>query len=476
VPFRNRGRKLGSPLRKLLLAALALVALTPAGAQAFAVQEVGGLNSPANGIALGPDGNVWAAEEAAESVVRVSPSGDVVGRIPVSGEPVAIAPGPGGRVWATLPESHQLVWFDALAPSPTAHSISTGGGCEPIAIALGGGTGFMYFSKPSDGVCTSEIGRVKDDGTGAVESFATFGATPVGQAFDLLVYNGKLFVPDFGGDVVQRVGLPALSLEAVVNMPAGGGPIGIAADSPGNIWVTLFSLGKLAAAPAGFASGANATVLTPTGGDLVEPIGIVEGADGNMYAPSANSQLLAATAQPTFAFTPLPAGSEPLEVANGSARDLWVTDAANTRLFHLYNPPAPSPVTSTSTTAAPVVTAKPAPKLSLSGKSKQRLGSFVQLQVSCTVSPCSTSATGALKIKTGGKGAAAQPKLTAAKSAQVPAGKPIVLKLKIPAKARAAAAKALDEKGGKVTAKITVKGKSGSANTPITVFKVTLKK
>jgi streptogramin lyase len=473
VLFKNRGWKVGSPLRKVLLAALALVALTPAGAQAFALQEVGGLNSPAAGIALGPDGNIWAAEETAESIVRVSPSGEIVGRIPVGGEPAFVAAGPGGRVWATLPESHKLVWFDALAPSPTAHDISTGGGCEPIAI-VSGGNGFMYFSKPSDGLCTSEIGRVKDDGTGPVESFATFGATPVGQAFDLLVYSGKLFVPDFGADVVQRVDLSGLSMEAVINLPVGGGPQGIAADGAGNVWVALFSSGKLAYAPAGAASGTNATALTPTGGSLVEPFGIAAGSDGKMYVPSANSQLLAATTLPSFAFSPLPAGSTPFEITNGANGDLWVTDEAGTRLFHLYNPPAPSPAPAP--TAAPVATVKPAPKLSLSGKSKQKLGNVVQLKVSCTVTPCNASATGALKIKPGGKGATTQPKLTAAKSTAVPAGKSIVLKLKIPAKAREAAAKALDEKGGKVTAKITVKGKAGSNNTPTTFFKVTLKK
>lgn len=465
--LRTRGRKLGSPLRKVLLAALALVALTPAGAQAFALQEVSGLNSPANGIALGPDGNIWAAEEAAESVVRVSPSGSIVGRIPVGAEPFAVATGPGGRVWVTLPEGHGLVWFDATSPTPTAHFVSTGPAkCSPGAIA-DGGNGSMYFTMPFDGACTSEIGHVNADGTGFGST-----ATVAGNTYDILIRGGKLYSPDFDADKIRRLSLPGLSQEAEISTPAGAGAQSVAADGTGNIWVTLFNTGQLAYFPASASSG-SATVLTPSGGSLVEPFGIVEGPDGKMYVPGVNSQLLAATALPSFAFTPMPAGSEPWDVANGPSGDLWITDIGGNRLLHLYNPP-PSPTPSPP--AASAATAKPAPKLSLSGKSKQKLGSVVQLKVSCSVSPCSAGATGALKLKPGGKGATTQPKLTAAKSVPVPAGKAVVLKLKVPAKAKEAAAKLLDEKGGKVTAKITVTGRGDGGSAPTAVFKVTLKR
>jgi streptogramin lyase len=475
VPFHTPGRKLGSPLRKVLLAALALVALTPASSQGFALQEVGGLSSPANGIALGPDGNIWAAEEGAETLVRVSPSGQILGHYPVLGEPVAVATGPGGRVWTSVQESNKLVWFDATSPSPTGHSISTGAAskCGPVAI-VSGGNGFMYFSEPSDGSCTNELGRVKDDGTGPVESFATLGAAPVGQAFDLAVFGGKLFAPDFENDVVRRFALSPLSPEAAIN--AAGNPDGIAVDTLGNVTVTLFSTGKLAQFPAGAPSG-NATILTPTGGTLAEPFGIVTGFDGNTYATSTGgARLLTVTAGPTFAFSPLPVGSEPWAIVNGPDKDLWITDLANTRLLHLYNPPPPATTpTGPTTTTAPPAEKKPTPKLSLSGRSKQTLGNFVQLKVSCSVSPCSVGAAGILKIKPA-KGAATQPKLKAVKNLSVPAGKPTVLKLKIPARAKEAATKALAGKGGKASAKITVLGQGDGGSSPATVFKVTLKK
>lgn len=470
MPF-TPSRRLRSPLRKVLLAALALVVLTPASSQAFVLQEVG-LSAAAAGLALGPDGNVWAAEEANASVVRVSSAGTVVGRIAVAGEPTSVAAGPGGRVWAALPESHELVWFDATAPAPSAHYVSTGpANCGPEAIA-DGGNGLMYFSMPTDGTCTSRIGHVNADGSGFGST-----ATEAGNSYDIEVSGGKLFSPDFSGDAIRRLALPLLNQEAALETPAGSGPNGITVDSAGNVWTTLYITGQLAYAPAGAVNGTKASVLTPTGGSLVEPFGIVEGADGKMYVPSVNSQLLAATTLPSFAFMPMPVGSEPWDVAKGANGDLWVTDVASTRLLHLSSPPAPAPVpVSGTTTSPPAPVAKvTAPALSLSGKSKQVLGNFVQLKASCAGGPCSLSASGALKLNPAGKGRTTQPKLKAVQNLKVAAGKQVVLKLKIPAKAKKQAAAVLAEKGGKASAKITVKGTGAGAPGPA-VFKVTLKK
>ena len=56
------------------LAALGLVAaLFTSSAQAAVFQDRGPLLSATNGIALGPDGNFWVAEEFNDSVVRMTP-------------------------------------------------------------------------------------------------------------------------------------------------------------------------------------------------------------------------------------------------------------------------------------------------------------------------------------------------------------------------------------------------------------------
>jgi hypothetical protein len=193
------------------LAALALIALAPASSQAFALQEVGGLNSPASGITTSMDGSIWAA----------------------------------------LPKSHELAWFDATSPTPTAHYVSTGPGkCGPGAIAYGG-NGLMYFPMPFDGSCTSELGQVDLDGNGFAST-----ATVAGNSYDVAVINGRLYTPDFDGDVVRRVGLSNLGVvEAVVGTPVGTNPSGIAADGSGRVWVTLYSTGQLAYLPVNAANG-----------------------------------------------------------------------------------------------------------------------------------------------------------------------------------------------------------------------------
>jgi streptogramin lyase len=430
----------------------------PASASAFTVQEVGGLNSGTSGVVLGPDGNIWAAEEGAGSVVRVTPSGQVLNRYPVGSKPTSMAIGPGGRVWVSVTGADMLVWLDATSASPSVHSVSTGAGCGPVAI-VSGGDGQMYFSLPSDGPCgASKIGHTNADGSGGPSTVGS-----LGQAFDLEVLSGKLFIPDFEGDVVRRVALGTLSPEAEIDTPAGSGPDGIAADGAGNLWVTLFSTGRVAHFPASQGSG-EATALTPTGGVLSNPFGIVAGADGSMYVASpGNAKVLGITATLTYTFTSLPFDAEPWQVANGPNGEIWVTDQASTRLFRLYNPSA-----SGGDGGGGGNGAKGPPKLTLSGKKVQQLGRFVKLKASCPDEACTVSATGSLRVPSGkAKGGAKsssgkQLKLQSA-SVHVGAGRTVVLKLKLPAKVKNAVAAAL-KVGKKPVAKIKARAVDGAGN------------
>jgi sugar lactone lactonase YvrE len=431
---------------------------------------VGGLNSPANGIVLGPDGNIWAAEEAAGSVVRMTPSGQVLAHYPVGTLPTSMAVGPGDRVWVSVTGADKLVWFDATSLSPSAHDVSTGAGCGPVGI-VSGGDGQMYFSQPSDGVLcgVNQVGHVNADGSGGLVTTALLGGTtPVGQAFALGVSGGKLFIPDFEGDVVRRAALGTLAPEATIDTPAGSAPDGIAADGAGNLWVTLYVSGQLARFPAGQASGSAAT-LTPTGATLSTPFGIVAGADSSMYvASSGNARLLGVTAAPSYSFTALPFDAEPWQLTNGPNNDLWVTDVANSRLLRVSNDPGaggpggPGP-------------GRPAPKLTLSGRKVQKLGRFVVLKASCGADACTASATGALKVPSAeAKGSAAKQLKLKPAGVHIAAGHTALLKLKIPAKARKAAAEAL-QVGKKPVAKIKARATAAGVLTRPLVRRVTLK-
>jgi streptogramin lyase len=316
------------------LAALAVLLVTAAPAHGAAFQELGGLASYATDVVLGPDGNLWVAEQPNGSVARLTTSGQLIGRFPVGSNPTALAVGPGGRVWVTVPDSDKLTWFDATSASPSSHDVATGSGsnCGAFGIAAGG-NGRMYFTLPTDGVCSgnvSQVGYVNDDGSGTV----TKGGA-VGRAFDLVVSGGKLFVPDFDGNVVRRLSADLATESTVSTGP--GSPQGVAQDGAGNIWTSLFTGGKIARFPASQAGG-SATVLTPTGGTLANPAGLTAGPDGAMYVAGGGSgNLVRVAAGDRFSFFAMPGGGAPFTVSVGSDQDLWMTDGASPRLLRFVD-------------------------------------------------------------------------------------------------------------------------------------------
>jgi sugar lactone lactonase YvrE len=320
-------------MRRTPLAALAVLLLAAGPAHGAAFQEVGGLASYATDVTLGPDGNLWVAEQPNGSVARMTPSGEVIGRFAVGTNPTALAVGPGGRVWVTVPDSDKLTWFDATSPSPSPHDVATGSGSNCGAVGIAAGNGRIYFTLPTDGVCSgnvSQVGFVSDDGSGV----ATKGGA-VGRAFDIAVSGGKLFVPDFDGNVVRRLS-PDLVTESTVSVGSGS-PQGVAADSAGNIWTSLFTDGKLARFPGAQMNG-SATVVTPSGGTLTNPRGLTAGPDGAMYvAGGGSANLVRVGAGDQFSFFAMPGGGAPFGVDPGPDADLWMTDGAARRLLRFVD-------------------------------------------------------------------------------------------------------------------------------------------
>lgn len=322
---------------RAILSILTAFLLAPATGHAFLVQERGALESAANGIVLGPDGNLWVTEQSSGSVVRLAPDGTVVSRHAVGADPTTIAVGPGNRVWVAVTGAKQLVYFDATAPAPAPVVVATGSTCGPVGLAAGG-DGRMYFTLPSDGACNggaSELGTVAGDGTGPVTRAAAGG----GRAYDLEASGGKLYVPDFDGDVIRRVSQgTGFSVETSVGIPtSGGAPNGIAADAAGNLWVTEFSSGKVARfAPS--QSGGAAVEFTPAGGTLTNPFGIVASADGHIYvAGRGSANVVRLDGDGTgFAYYGIP-GSGPFTIVDGPDGDLYLTDQDKPRILRFVN-------------------------------------------------------------------------------------------------------------------------------------------
>jgi virginiamycin B lyase len=149
----------------------AIVLMTPAGV--FTVFPLPWPGSAPDGIATGPDGNVWLAEFYANAIGRVTPQGAFVefpvparpnrrtGALPQS-QPHAIVQGPDGNLWfldlggnkvARLTTAGTLTEF----PIPPHPENPVGG--SPYSIAAGP-DGALWFTEQT----SNRIGRITVDG------------------------------------------------------------------------------------------------------------------------------------------------------------------------------------------------------------------------------------------------------------------------------------------------------------------------
>jgi hypothetical protein len=331
-------------LRRILLAAATSLVLA-APARAESVQDFMDFQSATDGIVLGPDGNFWVAESdrTPGAVVRMTPGGRVLNRFDVGDTPRSLALGPGGRVWVTVNGSDKLVWFDALAANPTAHDKGIGQTCQadlngPWGI-VDGGNNRMYFSVPG----CFQIGSVAADGTG--------NATLVnarGEVYDLAVANGRLFAPDFSGEVVRRLTLPALGVEAQIFVR--NEPSGIVIDGT-DVYVTEEDGDRIAHFAVGEPTGSLAAELISFDRSLEHIFGLAVGADGKVYHNGSNGVL--ARVQPgSGAFEYFDVGGAPWQIVNGPDGELYFTDQEQSRVRRFVDT-APRVTTGAATAASP---------------------------------------------------------------------------------------------------------------------------
>lgn len=340
-------------MRSRLLAAAVLTAAalssSAGSANAALVQPYSVTATATNGIAYGADGNFWVAEAYNDSVVRISPSGTVVGQsIPLGGAPTSIAAGPGGRIWVAVTGADKLAVLDTTQATPTPTFIGTPSNCGPVGI-VDGGDGRMYFSMPNDGAvgCTnpSRIGAVPAGG-GAPTSVDV-----PGEVFDLAVSGGKLFAPDFENDAIRRYALGATPVFETA-LAAAGSPDGITVDPNGILWATAYGTGQVFRfAP----TAAAVTAITPAAPALQGAFGIAAAPDGRIYVLGADSrQVLRLNNDGTGAVAVgTPAGSQPWQIVNGPDGDLFFTDLMAARIFRYVNA-APRPVTGAASASSSV--------------------------------------------------------------------------------------------------------------------------
>lgn len=321
-------------MRRLLAACTAsALACTAAAssAQAAAFDTIGGpFTTITQGIAQGSDGNMYVGQAGNGLLIKLSPSGQKLAEIQLPGNPSVITTGPSNTIWATIPTQKRLARVDVATGTVTDYATDGVGGtiCNPRAV-VDGGDGFMYFSAPT-GCPNPAIGRLNAATGGDLASQPNRG-----EANDLTVASGKLFVPDSGGGVVRRIGLSsALPVDSVTQTPGGGSPSGITVAGS-NIYTTLNGAGQVARFPISQQDG-NATAVAPPGSTFNSPYGIAPFRNGVLAAAPGSSTVASIDGADAYAFTPM-AGLEPFDIALGPDGIYWMTDQSKAQVIRFVD-------------------------------------------------------------------------------------------------------------------------------------------
>ena len=304
-------RTLARPIVLLTVSAVAVVGLaapSPAAvgdATSFALAS----GSTPYGTVLGPDGAIWVATGAANSIARVDAKGTVtnypmptassnprfitvgsdknlwfteqtgnkIGRITTAGvvtefpvttagaEPFAIAPGPDGNLWFTEQVANKIGRITTSGsvtefPIPTAASV-------PYGIVAGpAGSNDMYFTESAG----DKIGKITS--SGAITEFAlSAGSRP----FGISTIGSALWVAEHGSSkLAQLQGTTVLE----ISLPTGTNPLWLTQGPGPTMWVSFFGSSAVAVFTA--AGSLQATYPLEAGS---KPTGLTQGSDGNIW-------------------------------------------------------------------------------------------------------------------------------------------------------------------------------------------------
>jgi virginiamycin B lyase len=307
---------------------------TSAPPTAFVEYPIPSANSNPNGIATGPDGAVWFAEDAegASKIGRISSGGSITeystGLDPNSG-PFAITSGPGNQMWFT-----ESGFTDTCGTTPNGiGSITTDG----TATVTNYTAGFTNCAAPY-GIATGADGNIwfteynasgygKMTTSGAATEFSNI-ATSSAPALMAAGPDGNLWFPESAGGSIVRAAT-AGNPPTATQFPDGNGPYGITAGPDGNLWFTDCSgdgtqdaIGKIDVL-------GNITYYTANLTAASCPIGITTGPDGNIwFTEFSGNNIGRITVTGTITEFAIPtANAVPYFITTGTDGKLYFTEA-----------------------------------------------------------------------------------------------------------------------------------------------------
>ncbi len=185
------------------------------------------------GIAAGPDGNVWFTEKEGGAIARITPQGRVTTFLlptgtfrpfPVAGatNPLSITAGPDGALWFTAQGANAIGRIDTLGQA-TLYPIPTPD-AGPFAITAGP-DGALWFTESR----TGKIGRITVDG-----QITEYRGKGTSTLFIAAGADGALWVTENSLLSIER--FTTGGRVHVFALPSGRSPIGITLGPDGNLW------------------------------------------------------------------------------------------------------------------------------------------------------------------------------------------------------------------------------------------------
>ena len=315
--------RLFSPVRPLAVALLAvlLVGLVPAAATADPVGAITEhplptAESAPQGIAVGPDGNLWFTETQGNRIGRITPGGAITEfALPNDGSsPEGITAGPDGNLWFTEGPGNRIgriTTAGTITEFPLPHATSNPAG---IAVGPDGNVWFTEFGG-------NRVGKITTSGVIAEFGLPTPGSAPVAIVTGP---DGNLWFTEFLGNRLARMAPDGSGLTEITMPNADSRPNYIVVGPDSKIWFTE-QTGDRVARIATDMTGLTEFPL-PAG---ALPDGITFGCDGNVWVAEAFGDAIGRLAPDGASFTEfaLPnAKSGPIEIVPGPDQNLWFTE------------------------------------------------------------------------------------------------------------------------------------------------------
>ncbi len=286
------------------------------------------------GIAAGPDGNLWFAENGSNAIGRITPAG-AISEFPVgTGGPEQIASGPDGDLWFTQELGTGQIGRITPGGTTTFFSVPTQfPGLDGITL---GPDGNLWFTEHLGSA--NQIGRITPGGVVNEFPIPTPNSVPFGIAAGP---DGALWFTESFGNIagqVDKIGRITTS-GTITEFPIpnhNAVPTAITAGPDGNLWFDESAANQIGR-------------ITPTGtftefpipATLDAPAGITVGSDGNLYFGGTNG-IGQITPTGTVTAFPYPGGAAQVEgITTGPDGNIWFTDAQGNQIGQLVVQTAP---------------------------------------------------------------------------------------------------------------------------------------